>query len=327
MQLRHESILRKVNNNSKGYNILTFPVHEAYSTGMSTLPHTFYLMRKEGVVKDWNFNYRPLPKNQIKPDLKFDICLSQNKFGNHQTIEPISKQLGIPLISLEHTLPVPGWTNKYKEMMSGLRGDLNLFISEFSVKSWGWSLDDPSVRVIHHGIDTELFKPLESDGHNDTRVLSVVNDWINRDWCCNFSAYKRICLDKKLPVNPVGDTPTLSKGANGIDDLVSKYQNALLFINTSAISPVPTALMEAMSSGCCCISTATCMIPEIIKDGENGFLSNDEDIIYDRLIWCLKNPEKAKEIGKAARETIIKRFGISKHVESWNNVINEAYNL
>lgn len=333
MQSKHQGILRAVNSDGK-YNILTFPTHEAYQSNWSEMPHTFYLYQGQG-IKPWSNKYRQLPKNhvlldgsqqQIKNDMQFDIVLSQNKFGQFQVAQRLAYELNLPLINIEHTLPVPEWTQKQRDGLKQMRGKLNIFISEFSIDAWGFDRNDPTVRVIRHGINTRTFTSANSVGNTkrrDGKILTVVNDWINRDWCCGWSIYQRVTKD--LPVNPVGDTPGFSKPADGIDDLVSKYQNASVFLNTSTISPVPTALLEAMSCGCPIVTTATCMIPEIIKDGVNGFISNDESYLREKLIWCLNNPEEAAVMGENARKTILEEMSLEKHCQKWMEVFKEVY--
>ena len=66
------------------------------------------------------------------------------------------------------------------------------------------------------------------------------------------------------------------------------------------------------------------MIPEIITHGENGFLSNDPDELKGFVQMVLDDPEKYKEIGAKARETIEEMFGLDKFVEGWNKVFYGA---
>lgn len=143
--------------------------------------------------------------------------------------------------------------------------------------------------------------------------------------CCNFSGWQRIT--QGLPVKVFGDTPGLSVPAESTDHLISEYQKSLIFVNTSTISPVPTSLLEAMSCGCAVVSTATCMIPEVIQDGVNGFISNDESVLRERIIQLLQNPELAKQIGQKARETVVNKFNITRFVNDWNNIFYKAANI
>ena len=149
-------------------NILTFPTHERYETGLAKTGHNFYGYRAEG-IKDWNPNYGEIPENyrllnsnlgarQIPLHLDFDMVLSQNKFGQYQIAKQIANTLHLPLVSLEHTLPVPSWTDDMLVSLREMRGDINLFISEYSLSQWGWE-DRNDTFVIHHGVDTKLFKP------------------------------------------------------------------------------------------------------------------------------------------------------------------------
>lgn len=307
-------------------NILTFPTHERYETGLCMTGHNFYAYRAQG-IKDWNTNYGKVPNNytllnpelgfeQIPHYVEFDLVLSQNKFGQFQHAYPISQQLNVPLVSLEHTLPMEQWTKQQRLQLKEMRGKINVFISEYSLDQWWWDNRNDTV-VIHHMVDTDTFCP-NNQINRLSHILSVVNDWINRDYFCNFQGWQRIT--NGLPVRVIGDTPGLSKPAPSISALVNEYQTSRIFLNTSTISPIPTALLEGMSCGCACISTATCMIPEIIEHGKNGFISNDENELRRYCELLLKNDDLAKELGNNARQTILTKFNKETFINKWNNV-------
>ena len=310
-------------------NILTFPTHERYESMLAKTGHNFYAYRAEG-IKDWNETYAKIPENytlldpalgdaQVPQYVDFDLVLSQNKFGQFQKAIQLSKTLHLPLISLEHTLPMPQWDSNVMTQVRNMRGDLNLFISKYSINAWGWE-DKSDTSVITHGIDTDLFCP--ADVERSDEILSVVNDWINRDWCCGFNIWRET-IDG-LPYKVVGDTPGLSKPASSTEELVSDYQTSRIFLNTSTISPVPTALMEAMSCGCAVVSTATCMIPEVIKHGENGFITNDPREMKEYLVQLLNDEDLSKEMGEKARESIVSRYSADKFVTKWNKFLDIA---
>lgn len=310
---------------SEPINVLTADTHEAYQTNMSKTNCNFYSFPHQS-FKVWNPTYRPVPHNytilteQKLPMVDFDVVISQNKFGQFQVLADLANQLSLPLISLEHTLPVPMWSPQILDGCTKMRGHLNVFISEYSVSKWGFTIEDPTVRVVHHGIDTELFKP--SDKERQNKILCVVNDWMNRDWCCNFQGFMRTA--QNLPVTIVGDTPGLSLPSPSVEALVESYATNRIFYNTSTISPVPTAMMEAMSCGCAIVSTATCMIPEIIEHGVDGFISNDEEELKKYLMLLMSDAKLAEEMGKKAREKIVTKFNVSQFVNGWNSIIKEC---
>lgn len=204
------SILRKSFGKKDKYNILTFDTHERYQTQLAKTGHDFYSFRYDN-CKVWNesyaklpSNYYVLPNNTVFNFVDYDFILSQSKFGQFQMAAYIQKVLRIPIISLEHTLPIPSWPAKQLEDFRNLNGDINLFISEYSRKQW-----QMNGQVVHHSVDTDLFAPLNIP--KEDYVLSVVNDYINRDYCCNFSGWQRIT--KEFKTRLVGDTPGLSKPA------------------------------------------------------------------------------------------------------------------
>jgi glycosyltransferase involved in cell wall biosynthesis len=290
----------------------------------------FYMVRTPS-VKDWNPIYAPLPANhvllnpdrgdkQIPPELDFDLVLSQNKFGQFQLAKQVASVHHLPLVSLEHTLPHSSWSPAQVEQLKGMRGDINVFISEFSREAWGWGADE--AQVVHHGIDTDRFKPLDAVVTKKSHLLSVVNDWMNRDWCCGFKLWKQVT--NGLPTFVVGATPGLSEPARSVAELVNRYRESTVFVNTSLISPVPTALLEAMSCGCAVVSTANCMILEIIENGVNGFLSNDPAELAGYCRMLLEDAGLCRKLGQAARKTVVERFSMGKFVENWNRVLEEA---
>lgn len=78
---------------------------------------------------------------------------------------------------------------------------------------------------------------------------------------------------------------------------------------------IPVALMEAMSIGVVCISTYHSGIPELITDGESGFLCKEKDPegITNALLYIenLSN-EQFNEIRENARDVIERDYDVAK---------------
>ena len=325
-------IINKANSKKEKYNILTFDTHERYQSQLSKTGHNFYSFRYEN-CKEWDKSYAPLPdnyyvlpQNSVISGLDIDFILSQSKFGQFQVASQVQNFLRVPILSLEHTLPIPGWPKEQLDMFKSMQGDVNVFISEYSVDKWRMSCP---TTVIHHSVDTNTFCPTETE--KDTDVLSVVNEFANRDYCCNFSGWQRITSNfKEEVVDVVGkdseQIPNVKGGtANGLEDLVSRYNGCKVFLNTSTISPVPTSLLEAMACGCAVVTTSTCMIPEIMENGVNGFCSNDESQLVAYIKELLADENLRAKMGQQARETVLNKFSEEKFINNWNNTFDKVY--
>lgn len=334
MNNKHDSILQAVNIKAEDrpYRILTGPTHERYETNLSRSGHEFYAFNGQG-FKKWETKYGKIPdnyyilehENWIPETLSLDFILSQNKFSQFGTFKPIADNYNLPLISLEHTWPPDVWTKKRLDVWTKMRGDFNVFISKISAEMWGFDPDnDPSVRIINHGIDTNVFKPDEAV-EKDGKAAAVVNQWIDRDYFCGYGIWTRI--SNGLPVKILGDTPGLSKPAKDTEELIRFYQSCSVFVNTAPRSPIPTVLLEAMACGCAVVSLDACAVPDVIENGVNGFLYKDEKKLHDTIELLIKEPNMAKEIGAAARETILKRFNLVDHIGDWNGLFNETIGM
>lgn len=313
-------------------NILTFVTHERYENFLCKTGHNFYALSSTE-CKEWNTNYGDIPENyhilkspnetlRVPLHLDVDLILSQSKFGQFQISKQIATRLQLPLVSLEHTLPVEEWSPDNLYMMRGMRGDINVYITEYNLEQWGIGGSDSC--VIYHGLDTIQFSPPDRK-ERVPHALSVVNDWVNRDYCCGFSIWKQIA--DKIPVKVVGDTPGLSESAKSVEELVEFYRSSQVFLNTSTLSPIPMSLMEAMSCGCAVVSTNNCAIPELIQDGENGFLFDDPEQAVEKINMLLSDTSLARKMGENARKTITTKFSQEAFVNQWNAVFNKASNM
>jgi hypothetical protein len=232
-------------------NILTIPTHERYETQLAKTGHNFFAIQNRG-LKQWNTAFAPMPHNyrllsagpiaeQLSQCPPIDLVLCQHKYAHWQILAPIAKMLGCPLVSMEYTTTHSGFKNEFIEHLGRLRGDLDVFVCEDNATKWQFDLADPSVRIVHHGTDTELFSGWSGGG----KILTVMNDYINRDAFCGYTLFRQVTHG--LPVSPIGATPGLSVAARDIIDLVEQYRSCGVFLNTTLASPVPTALLEAMS--------------------------------------------------------------------------------
>jgi glycosyltransferase involved in cell wall biosynthesis len=310
------------------HKILTFVTHERFEPNLCQTGFDFYALTGKD-IRNWNIDCSPIPNNyhilgqQIPNWLTFDVIISQNPFAHLQHVQPIKQHTGRPVIAIYHTMPPPGWTKQhyYQHERFLNIADYHVFITEFSLCCWGFNPNADNVKVIHHGLDTNLFCADENKVR-DNVSLSVVNQWKERDWACGYSLWTQSI--QGIPVRVVGENPGLSNRAKDIYELVDILQRSSVFCNTSLNSPVPMSFLEGMSCECGIVSAATCMIPDIIKDGINGFLVSPKkpEKINEKLRLLINEPELARSLGKAARQTILTDFNMENFIREWKNTIN-----
>jgi glycosyltransferase involved in cell wall biosynthesis len=309
----------------KRFKVLTCTTHERYQSDMSDINADFYMFKSGPHIKSWLKKYAEIPYNHIElPEeylpigFDFDFVLSQNRFGQYQVLSEISKMLNIPLICLEHTLPLRQWSPKDFETMKNLRGHINLYISNFSAKKW----EEPEPIIIPHCVNTEVFKPGAENRKN--HILTVANDYPNRDSVLGFTQYLNVT--RGLPTFPVGDSPGFSEAAKDINHLAEIYRTSKIFLNTSTWSPIPKSLLEAMSSGCVVISSNNCEIPKYISHGLNGFLANSDEEMRQYLELALKDEDIVHTMGSNARKTILKKCSKENFTTTWDDIFVKIKN-
>jgi len=86
------------------------------------------------------------------------------------------------------------------------------------------------------------------------------------------------------------------------------------------------ATLEAMACGLPVIVTPVGAIPDVIKDGINGFLvkSNQPKILAQKIISLLNDDALREKIGNAARKTIEERHANDMYVNQLVEVFNKV---
>ena len=82
----------------------------------------------------------------------------------------------------------------------------------------------------------------------------------------------------------------------------------------------PVSLLEAQASGIPVLSTWHSGIPEIVRNGETGFLVPERDVksLAERLAFLIRHPESCVELGRNGRQFVASNFGSAQQI---NNLI------
>jgi len=83
------------------------------------------------------------------------------------------------------------------------------------------------------------------------------------------------------------------------------------------------SLIEAMQLGMPVVALATTEVPEAVPQ-EAGVVSTDLDVLSDALRRLTADPDEAREVGEAAREAALARFGLERFLADWDRVLLEV---
>ncbi len=90
-----------------------------------------------------------------------------------------------------------------------------------------------------------------------------------------------------------------------------------LFVLPSYHEGLPMAILEALSAGLAIVASAVGGIPEIIKDGYNGYLVTPGDVpaLAEKLMLLANDPHMCQEMGRHSREIAEQELGVETYCE------------
>jgi len=113
----------------------------------------------------------------------------------------------------------------------------------------------------------------------------------------------------------VGNNETLVNAIQRFSDVI---------IQKSTKEGFCLCVTEALWKGTPVVASNVGGIPSQIKDGENGFLLEPQDIdgFADRIIHLLKNPDDGNAIGEKGHETVRDKFLITRLLSDYLYMLN-----
>jgi glycosyltransferase involved in cell wall biosynthesis len=128
---------------------------------------------------------------------------------------------------------------------------------------------------------------------------------------------RRRGLDRKVQF--MGEVPQA--------ELASLMRRACMFVLPTYSEGLPRVVLEAMAIGLPVVSSPIGGIPEIVKDGETGFLvpPGDEAMLAERLRWILRHSEEASEMGRRAHAFAERFFSTEDYVRGYKQIFALAY--
>ena len=111
------------------------------------------------------------------------------------------------------------------------------------------------------------------------------------------------------------------------DDLLDVFRSLNLFvIPTVEGDTIPQVLMQALAIGLPVVSTTTGSIPDVVAEGESGFLvpPRDPDALADRIVRLLQDAELRAAMGRRGRHTVEQSYSIDRMVDELEQVYRKV---
>ena len=202
------------------------------------------------------------------------------------------------------------------------------------------------LHVIHNGIDADIYRPQRSPetlsrfGVDPDRPFAFFNGRITRQKGLALLLAAALKLDPRHQLvvaasNP--DTPEIAAEVAALakrvsaergnliwidhfisrEDLINLHSHATVFVCPSIYEPFGLVILEAMACETAVVASRVGGIPEIVVEGETGYLAdfNPDDLdgftseLADRLEMLLSDTALAARLGMAGRERVLHHFG------------------
>lgn len=110
-------------------------------------------------------------------------------------------------------------------------------------------------------------------------------------------------------------------------DKISDFFSACdLFVTTSLYEGTNMALLEAVVSGKPVVSTSHTGAYDAIIDGQTGYLVDfqDSEKIAEKILYLLKKPELAREMGEAGQKYVLEKFNKDKILQDYFKMLEHT---
>lgn len=283
---------------------------------------------------------------------KVDLVFAEYLITGAEAVE-VCEQLNIPLmaIALGYEISMFDVIKKYEDKYRSLfQYATNIFVVSEHMKTNIIALDCPENKIVYSpvGPGNDFFKIEPS--FKQPQVLAVGRFVDKKAPHLTILAFQKVLVEvPNANLVIAGDGYLLNScrdlvQALGIQKSVKftgritpdQHKDMLreshLFVQHSKIAEsgdsegTPVAILEASSAGLPVVSTKHAGIPNVVLEGETGFLVPEKNIglMAERMIELLTNKELAIKMGKKGKKFVEENFSLENHIDIISSCINKS---
>jgi len=299
--------------------------------------------------------------NRYKPDIIHVHNMHYFSFLHAQVLERYAKKMGVPLILTAHNV----WDDTlFLKVLRGIDWSRIIAVSHYIKRELiGVGYDDRKVTVIHHGIDDRKYNPnikyssvykmypqlkdkkiifhparmgLAKGCDVSVKAFNIVRDKFP-DTMLILAGTKNIIDWGDTQQKDIAYIVDLVKFFNLEDNILIdmfKLEDMPKLYGASSVCIYPSTqgepfgltMLEAMSSGKPMIVTNSGGMPEIIKDGINGYVVpvKDFEVLASRIIQLLNDDRLRERVGDTSRQMVEQSFTTKIVAKSTINVYKKT---
>lgn len=166
---------------------------------------------------------------------------------------------------------------------------------------------------------------------NTQQVIAVAQSFKKRGEHLGYSLFEKVTygLNRKVYGTENADLGDVNGGSPSYEELKATLRDArCMFYYGTQPAPYTLSLIEAMLTGVPIVAVGKTLrntiypwesyeVPDIIGNGINGFVSDDVGELRGYVELLLNDPDTARRIGEAGRDTAIKLFDRSVITQQW----------
>jgi glycosyltransferase involved in cell wall biosynthesis len=227
----------------------------------------------------------------------------------------------VPAVYVEHNAP-QGRVAEMRHPLAGRDDLLLVHVTHFNRLFWD-AAGTPEI-VIEHGI----VDPGERYTGELERAVVVINEARRRGRVTGTDLLGR--LGSSMPLDLFGiDAASVGNGVvRPIDDLPQERLHDEMARRRAYVHPIRwtslgLSLLEAMHLGMPVVALATTEVVEAVPP-EAGEISNDVGRLEEALRRLRRDPDEARERGRAAREAAVRRYSLARFQNDWERTLEEV---
>lgn len=339
--------------------ILSYRWHVPHQYELYKLPHEFTLLSDldSPMTNQWEFRHRPLPDNvrfRSRRNLRFgdfDLAIlhfDENVLSYENTNGVLGPEWGaafrwfvnnveLPRVAICHG--TPQFRGQYdfdyggqdlmqvieptREKLVEYLGDVLVVCNSYQAqREWKFRKS----RVVWHGFDPTEFPPASYE----RGILSPLGPLVmSRPHYRGYFLYRDVFEGFPEAFAPSTlHVPDPSPLYEGNQYAIWKYRNYIdeirrysVYFNPTLRSPMPRARGEPMMCGVVTVSAKNHDVDMFIRNGVNGFYSNDAEELREQLLFLCRNPAAVRRIGAEARRTAAHVFNHDRYLGEWQEIL------